>query len=235
MFSWSSTAPFLPGTSATFQVDGVVGLICATTAVSNTAYLVANAACLATATKMISNETNFSIVVPSMAVSVVKTQTGGEGVGSPVQYQIAITNTGAVVIDDMVVVDTLSPVGRLIPASGRERVEVRTWEALADGLPVDAAASDARQAVSLAVPNTVEWGTPVLHMRAPDGTLFHVDMAGKRGVVRHDDVAAELAVQVSTRLVPCPVALLSVTLMVSSASNSASVVVCTVNVLVMSP
>src|SRR3954454_3545282 len=35
-------------------------------------------------------------------------------------------------------VDTLSPVGKLIPASGRERVEVRTWEALADGL-VDAA------------------------------------------------------------------------------------------------
>jgi glutathione S-transferase len=34
--------------------------------------------------------------------------------------------------------DALSPVGKLIPASGRERVEVRTWEALADGL-LDAA------------------------------------------------------------------------------------------------
>ena len=31
-------------------------------------------------------------------------------------------------------VDTLSPVGKLIPTSGRERVEVKTWEALADGL-----------------------------------------------------------------------------------------------------
>ncbi len=31
-------------------------------------------------------------------------------------------------------VDTLSPVGRLIPERGRERTEVRTWEALADGL-----------------------------------------------------------------------------------------------------
>jgi glutathione S-transferase len=30
-------------------------------------------------------------------------------------------------------VDTLSPVGKLIPPTGRERVEVRTWEALADG------------------------------------------------------------------------------------------------------
>ena len=31
-------------------------------------------------------------------------------------------------------VDTLSPVGKLIPSQGRERAEVKTWEALADGL-----------------------------------------------------------------------------------------------------
>jgi glutathione S-transferase len=31
-------------------------------------------------------------------------------------------------------VDTLSPVGKLIPTVGRERAEVKTWEALADGL-----------------------------------------------------------------------------------------------------
>ncbi len=30
--------------------------------------------------------------------------------------------------------DTLSPVGKLIPDRGRERAEVRTWEALADGV-----------------------------------------------------------------------------------------------------
>lgn len=34
--------------------------------------------------------------------------------------------------------DTLSPVGKLIPPSGRERAEAKTWEALADGL-LDAA------------------------------------------------------------------------------------------------
>ncbi len=41
------------------------------------------------------------------------------------------------VFDSRVIVeylDTLSPVGKLIPPSGRERTEVRTWEALADGL-----------------------------------------------------------------------------------------------------
>ncbi|MDP2065158.1 MAG: glutathione S-transferase N-terminal domain-containing protein [Burkholderiaceae bacterium] len=30
--------------------------------------------------------------------------------------------------------DTLSPVGKLIPAQGRERAEVKTWEALGDGI-----------------------------------------------------------------------------------------------------
>jgi glutathione S-transferase len=44
---------------------------------------------------------------------------------------------GEAVFDSRVIVeylDTLSPVGRLIPGSGRERAEVRTWEALADGV-----------------------------------------------------------------------------------------------------
>lgn len=30
--------------------------------------------------------------------------------------------------------DTLSPVGKLIPAQGRDRAEIKTWEALADGV-----------------------------------------------------------------------------------------------------
>ena len=34
--------------------------------------------------------------------------------------------------------DTLSPVGKLIPSGGRDRAEIKTWEALADGL-LDAA------------------------------------------------------------------------------------------------
>jgi glutathione S-transferase len=48
---------------------------------------------------------------------------------------------GEAVFDSRVIVeylDTLSPVGKLIPANGRERAEVKTWEALADGL-LDAA------------------------------------------------------------------------------------------------
>ncbi len=49
------------------------------------------------------------------------------------------------------------------------------YEALADNLPVDAAVAEARKAVSLEVANTVEWGTPVLYMRSPDGVLFRVE------------------------------------------------------------
>jgi glutathione S-transferase len=48
---------------------------------------------------------------------------------------------GEAVFDSRVIVeyiDTLSPVGKLIPDRGRERIEVRTWEALADGV-MDAA------------------------------------------------------------------------------------------------
>jgi glutathione S-transferase len=48
---------------------------------------------------------------------------------------------GEAVFDSRVIVeyvDTLSPVGKLIPDRGRERAEVRTWEALGDGV-LDAA------------------------------------------------------------------------------------------------
>jgi glutathione S-transferase len=48
---------------------------------------------------------------------------------------------GEALFDSRVIVeylDTLSPVGKLIPAVGRERAEVKTWEALADGV-LDAA------------------------------------------------------------------------------------------------
>ena len=48
---------------------------------------------------------------------------------------------GEAVFDSRVIVeyvDTLSPVGKLLPDRGRERAEVRTWEALGDGM-LDAA------------------------------------------------------------------------------------------------
>ncbi|AKJ70021.1 glutathione S-transferase [Pandoraea thiooxydans] len=48
-----------------------------------------------------------------------------------------IMEDGEAMFDSRVIceyLDTLTPVGKLIPPSGRERAEVRCWEALADGV-----------------------------------------------------------------------------------------------------
>ncbi|HZQ83501.1 MAG TPA: CHAT domain-containing protein [Acidimicrobiales bacterium] len=49
------------------------------------------------------------------------------------------------------------------------------YDCIAAGQPVDTAMSEARKAVRLSLPGTLEWGTPVLFMRAPDGVLFDLD------------------------------------------------------------
>lgn len=46
------------------------------------------------------------------------------------------------------------------------------YENLTSGLPVDAAVAEARKAILFEIANTLEWGTPVLYMRAPDGRIF---------------------------------------------------------------
>jgi len=54
---------------------------------------------------------------------------------------VLVTDDGAAIYDSSVIVeylDTVSPVGRLIPEPGRQRIQVKRWEALADGV-MDAA------------------------------------------------------------------------------------------------
>lgn len=53
------------------------------------------------------------------------------------------------------------------------RIAQAFYGAVADGFPVDAALADARKAVRLSG-NEVEWATPVLYMRAPDGRIFDI-------------------------------------------------------------
>ncbi len=64
------------------------------------------------------------------------------GVSNPLgKVPCLVMEGGEALFDSRVIVeylDTLSPVGKLIPSQGRERAEVKTWEALADGL-MDAA------------------------------------------------------------------------------------------------
>ena len=45
------------------------------------------------------------------------------------------------------------------------------YQAIADGLPVDVATVEARRAM-FAEGNEVEWATPVLYLRSPDGRVF---------------------------------------------------------------
>jgi hypothetical protein len=51
------------------------------------------------------------------------------------------------------------------------------YEALAGGQPVDAALTEGRMAI-VAQGNEVEWATPVLYMRSPDGRIFDVASGG---------------------------------------------------------
>lgn len=54
------------------------------------------------------------------------------------------------------------------------------YSALAVGMPVDAAVAESRKAV-YGQNNDIEWGTPVLYMRAPDGVLFVVEPVAREG------------------------------------------------------
>ena len=55
------------------------------------------------------------------------------------------------------------------------------YEGLADGLPVDDAVTEARHAVRITLPGTLEWGTPVLYVRSADGVAFNLSGGEPRG------------------------------------------------------
>jgi outer membrane protein assembly factor BamD (BamD/ComL family) len=58
----------------------------------------------------------------------------------------------------------------------------RFYPLLARGDPVDAAVAEGRRAIRLAEARTMEWGTPVLFMRAPQGVIFRVSEAQRKKV-----------------------------------------------------
>jgi len=49
------------------------------------------------------------------------------------------------------------------------------YAAVVDGYPVDAALAEARKALFFAG-HELEWGTPVLYMRSPDGRIFNIEL-----------------------------------------------------------
>ncbi|MGH9282305.1 MAG: CHAT domain-containing protein, partial [Acidimicrobiales bacterium] len=72
------------------------------------------------------------------------------------------------------------------------------YESVADGLPVDCALTEARKSVTFALSNTLEWGTPVLFMRAPNGVLFDLPAAPKPPAPVIDLAAEERAEPAAT-------------------------------------
>jgi glutathione S-transferase len=70
-----------------------------------------------------------------------------------------VTDDGSALFDSRVIVeylDTLSPVGGLIPKGGRERAAVKCWEALADGT-LDAAVTIVKELQRPATQQSPEW------------------------------------------------------------------------------
>jgi len=51
------------------------------------------------------------------------------------------------------------------------------YDALARGKSVDVAVTTARTGLSITEPQSIEWATPMLHMRAPDGRLFAMNVS----------------------------------------------------------
>jgi hypothetical protein len=56
------------------------------------------------------------------------------------------------------------------------------YDSMSAGMPVEFAVSEARNSIEMTMKETVEWGTPVLHLRSGDGVLFEVDVNGALGL-----------------------------------------------------
>ena len=67
-----------------------------------------------------------------------------------------------------------SPCSSRSPTTWRSTFAHELYGALADGYPIDAAVTEARKAI-FAMGREVEWATPVLYLRAPDGRIFDID------------------------------------------------------------
>jgi hypothetical protein len=76
------------------------------------------------------------------------------------------------------------------------------YRSVAGWLPVDAAVADGRKAIRLSAPNSLEWATPQLYLRAPDGVLFAP--AHVAGSVEARCTGHSLAVTAFARPPACP-------------------------------
>jgi uncharacterized repeat protein (TIGR01451 family) len=93
-----------PGVSWTFTLTGMVQLVCSDTMVSNTAYAEAGFG------SGLSNAVGATVRAPTRSISVVKNQFPASPAPlTPVTYLIVVANTGEATLNEMIVVDSVSP------------------------------------------------------------------------------------------------------------------------------
>lgn len=76
------------------------------------------------------------------------------------------------------------------------------YAAIADGYPIDAALTEARTAVFING-NPIEWGTPVLYMRSPDGRIFDVEPVKNQNFVESENEISKLILQANEAATRC--------------------------------
>ncbi len=113
-YEWNSTFNGLgslpPGGVWTFTVSGKVGELCSAKTITSTA--LAFSGCVTIQAAPVGN------LVQPRALTVVKTQTPpSPAVGGPLTYQLVVTNAGSATIQDLTIVDTVSPLLTLASAA----------------------------------------------------------------------------------------------------------------------
>lgn len=88
--------------------------------------------------------------------------------------QVSATDRFSSIATSLVRRGTPAVVAMQFPISDSAAIEFSRsfYSALAQTLPIDAAVAEARKAISLSSGTSLEWATPVLFMRSPDGVLF---------------------------------------------------------------
>ncbi|MEK7474566.1 MAG: hypothetical protein AAB152_02925 [Candidatus Coatesbacteria bacterium] len=109
LFSWSNGAPGLaPGMALTFTITGRMGLVCANTQVSNTAFATGSDGCGGVAVA-VRSAVGSIVAPPTMSLTVVKAHVPAAPVnGGNVTFSIIVTNAGTATLTGLTIVDTLS-------------------------------------------------------------------------------------------------------------------------------
>src|SRR6185503_3548835 len=109
-YLWTGTGLTLfPGVTLSITLTGQLGPVCATTPVTNAAWIAGDDS--VSTTVLITNTTGFAAQPAVLAVSASMTLSPPSPIpGGPVSYRLVVSNTGAATITDLEVVDTISAV-----------------------------------------------------------------------------------------------------------------------------